>query len=126
MTERPRQLPPLINKESLLDLPTIDDAGILGYEAMALIRLFVTDIPFSLYVTGSDGDDELYGLLTTPKQNRLGLFSLSALELAREEMGVPILCDWAYVSDEIRDIAYRHSVQYPTSNPWWARKQRWI
>ena len=120
--ERPRRLPPLIDKESLLDLPTIDDAGVLGYEAMALVRLYVTDIPFTLYVTGSDGDDELYGLLTTSKQNHLGLFYRSSLELVRDEMGIPVVRDMAYQQDEIRDIAYRHSVQYPESDPWWARQ----
>ncbi len=115
-----RITPPLIDTETLLNLPSIEDASMLGYEAMALIRLFVSDIPFSLYVSGSDGDDQLFGLVTTPKQNHLGLFYLSGLEMARTLMNVPLERDITYVAEDIRDISYRHSMKYPSSNPgWW-------
>ncbi len=117
-----RIVSPLINKQTLLDLPSIDDAGMLGYEAMGLIRLFVPDTSFSLHVTGSDGDDQLYGLLATSRQLRLGLFYLSGLMYARNVMEIPVVRDDAYMPEDIRVIAYRHSVRYPSSNPPWAQK----
>ncbi len=75
---------------------------------MALIRLYVPKTVFSLYISGSDGENKLYGLLTTRKRQRLGLFYLSGYEWARRVLEIPIVEDTAFKPDEMRDIAYRH------------------
>lgn len=104
----PSEQPPLIAHQKLQDLPSISDAGMLGFEAMALLRLHVPHTLYSLYVSGSDGENKLYGLLTTKDTQRLGLFYLSGYEWARRVLGIPIVEDNGFTETELRDIAYRH------------------
>ena len=104
----PKEPPPLIDPNTLRNLPHIDDAGMLGFEAMAFVRLFVPKRSFALYVSGSDGENKLYGLLTTRRMQRLGLFYLSGYEWARRVLEIPIQRDMGFTSGELREIAYRH------------------
>ena len=104
----PEATPPLIDPDTLRNLPSVDDAGMLGFEAMAFVRLFVPQTRYSLYVSGSDGENKLYGLLTTTKLQRLGLFYLSGYEWARRVLEIPIQRDMGFISGELREIAYRH------------------
>lgn len=90
------------------NLPSINDAGMLGSEAMAFVRLYVPKTGYSLYVSGSDGENKLYGLLTTRETQRLGMFYLSGYEWARRVLGISILRDEGFKSDELREIAYEH------------------
>jgi hypothetical protein len=99
---------PLIDPQKMKDLPSIDDAGMLGFEAMGLIRLYLPQTEYSLYVSGSDGENKLYGLLTTTQTQRLGVFYLSGYEWARRTLGIPIVEDKGFTPTELRDIAYRH------------------
>lgn len=103
-----KETPPLIDPDTLRNLPCIEDAGMLGFEAMAFIRLYVPPTSYSLYVSGSDGENKLYGLLTTAKLQRLGLFTLSGYEWARQVLGIPIQRDKGFTSGELREIAYLH------------------
>ena len=65
-----KEPPPLIDPDTLRNLPGIEDAGMLGFEAMAFVRLYVPRAAYSLYVSGSDGENQLYGLLTTKDTQR--------------------------------------------------------
>jgi hypothetical protein len=103
-----KETPPLITTETLTNLPSLEDAGMLGFEAMAFVRLYLPTTGYSLYVSGSDGENKLYGLLTTSEQQRLGLFYLSGYEWARRVLGIPIIRDEQFVEGELREIAYRH------------------
>ena len=80
----------------------------LGFEAMAFVRLYVPKCNYALYISGSDGENKLYGLLTTTKTQRLGLFYLSGYEWARRILEIPIQRDMGFTSGELREIAYRH------------------
>lgn len=104
----PKETPPLITTETLRNLPSLEDAGMLGFEAMALVRLYLPQTRYSLFVSGSDGENKLYGLLTTTEQQRLGLFYLSGYEWARRILGIPIVEDRGFKPAELREIAYRH------------------
>ena len=104
----PEASPPLIDPDTLRNLPSIEDVGMLGFEAMAFVRLYVPKNNYALYVSGADGENKLYGLLTTAKIQRLGLFYLSGYEWARHVLGIPIQRDEGFISGELCEIAYRH------------------
>ena len=104
----PKEPPPLIDSDTLRNLPGIKDAGMLGFEAMAFVRLYVPRAAYSLYVSGSDGENKLYGLLTTKETQRLGLFCSSGYEWARHVLGIPIQRDMGFTQGELREIAYQH------------------
>ena len=103
-----KEPPPLIDPDTLRNLPGIEDAGMLGFEAMAFVRLYVPRATYSLCVSGSDGENKLYGLLTTKDTQRLGLFCLSGYEWARRVLGIPIQRDEGFTQGELREIAYQH------------------
>ena len=103
-----KEAPPLIDPNTLRNLPCIEDVGMLGFEAMAFVRLFVPRAAYCLYVSGADGENKLYGLLTTKETQRLGLFCLSGYEWARRVLGIPIQRDMGFTQGELREIAYRH------------------
>ena len=108
MIERARQPSPLIDQDTLLKLPALEDAGMLGFEAMAFVRLFVPNAEYALYVSGADGRDTLFGLLNTAQTQQLGFFYLSEYEWARQVLGIPIQRDMGFTQGELRKIAYRH------------------
>jgi hypothetical protein len=103
-----KETPPLIDETTMKNLPSLEDAGMLGTEAMAFVRLYVPQTGYALYVSGSDGENKLYGLLTTSETQRLGQFYLSGYEWARRVLGISIVRDEAFTSGELREIAYRH------------------
>ena len=104
----PKEPPPLIDSDTLRNLPGIEDVGMLGFGAMAFVRLYVPQTTYSLYVSGADGENKLYGLLTTNDTQRLGLFCLSGYEWARRVLGIPIQRDKGFIQGEIQEIAYQH------------------
>jgi hypothetical protein len=108
MTEHAIQPSPLIDEDILLNLPALEDAGMLGFEAMAFVRLHVPNAEYALYVSGADGKDTLFGLLNTPQNQRLGFFYLSEYEWARRVLGIPIQRDEVFTQGELREIAYFH------------------
>jgi hypothetical protein len=104
----PEAKPPLIDPDTVRNLPSLEDAGMLGFEAMAFVRLFVPKTRYSIYVSGSDGENKLYGLITTTRTQHLGLFHLSGYEWARRVLGIPIQRDEGFIQGELREIAYHH------------------
>ena len=74
---------PLVSSEALQGLPDIKNVASLGLDAVARIKLFAHEVPFTAYLCSFDGDDTCYGLtIATPSAIRLGELYLSGLDAA--------------------------------------------
>jgi hypothetical protein len=81
-----------LTPDQLLPLTPLRDAEGLGVRAMAHVKLYSPDAPFTAYLAGFDGADTFWGLICAG-EIYLGRLYLSGLTVAWQVWGIPIQHD---------------------------------
>lgn len=97
----------LLDGESRAVLPALYTTEKLGSDAIAPIKFFTPDSNWTWYPTEFDGTDIFFGLVSG-FEVELGYFSLSELESARGQLGLPIERDLDFHPTSLKVLRLYH------------------
>lgn len=93
----------LLTAEIKTKLPKLYTQEEKGLEALAMVKFFTPDSNWTWYATEFDGKDTFFGLVDG-FEKELGYFSLSELQSARGQLGLPIERDLYFKPRTLKEL----------------------
>jgi hypothetical protein len=94
----------LLTEEIRKKLPPLYSQDKLGGKAIAHVKFFTPDSNWTFYAVEFDGQDTFFGLVEGHFKE-LGYFSLSELQKARGQLGLPVERDLYWQPKRLEEIA---------------------